>query len=166
MPITLQPARIAVDDALYLRQFADHPEHLVHLLLVLGHHKCRVAMIDHIGHFSEIRVLIQAHRRPSVCLSGQLREHPLRAVVADDRDLVASLHSQRNQPEGKLAHPVAVLRPGEGLPNPKFLFPKCDFVAQLFRVSDQQLGKSILTLREFHGAHGRAKSTRDGSCPR
>src|SRR5882724_1801519 len=141
--VPAQPARVGIDDVRDLGELVDHAQDLVDLLLVLGDHELRVAVIDHVQHFGEARVLVDADGCRARGLGGQLRDHPLRAVVADDRDLPAPLEPESDQPERELAHPLAVASPAGLAPDAEVLLPQRRAVAEALRVLQQELGKGV-----------------------
>ena len=98
MLVLAQPARIPVHDVLHLGQALEAVEQLVDLLLVLGDDEPRVAVVDHVRDLVGAGVLVEPHRGRSRRLRGDLRDHPLRPVVAEDGYLVAARNPQRGEP--------------------------------------------------------------------
>ena len=129
---------------LYFAELVDHAEDLVELLLVLGHHEARVAVIDHVGHFGEVGILVDAHRSGAGRLRGQLGDDPLRPVVADDGHLAAPLEAQRDEPEREIAHPLRVAAPAGLAPDAEVLLAQRRAIGELFRIAQEQLGKGLV----------------------
>ena len=158
--VAAQPARVGVDHVRDLGELLDHPQDLVHLLLVLGDDELRVAVIDDEAHLGEVGVLVDPDGRGARRLRRQLRDHPLGAVVPDDRHLAAALQPQRDQAEGELADPFAVAAPARLPPDPEVLLPQRGAVAEAFRVLQQQLRERVAPrrhgrrLRRLHGEAG------------
>ena len=68
-----QSARIKIDDAFELGQLVLNIKHLVDLFLITGHDKPRAAVIQDIGHFFGVGVLVQGHRHSANHLGGHHR---------------------------------------------------------------------------------------------
>src|SRR5207237_9214850 len=72
-----------------------------------------------------------------------LSRNPVRPVVADDADDVATTKPEFDQAERQVAHPHLIVVPGEHAPESEVLFPQRDFVAVFAGVEAQQLRKGI-----------------------
>jgi hypothetical protein len=96
-------------------------EHLVHLLLVLGHDRGDIGVVPDIGELAGDGVLVDGNGHSAETLGGDLGPVEPRAVVADDRQAVAALEPQGGQAEREIAHMRLVLGPGIGLPDAAIL---------------------------------------------
>src|SRR5262249_11092732 len=132
-----------VDDMRDLGELLDHPQDLVHLLLVLGHHEPRVAVVDDVPDLGKRGILVDAHGGGPCRLRGQLGDQPLRPVVADDRDLAAALEAERRQPERQVADALAVAAPAGLPPDAQVLLPQRRAIAEPIGVLQQKLGEGI-----------------------
>src|SRR5579871_5327859 len=68
-----------------------------------------------------------------------LGRHPVRTVVADDADDIATHESKLEQTEREIAHAPLVIVPGERAPQPEILFAQRNLLAMLAGVQPQQL---------------------------
>ncbi len=106
--ISGQAAVIIVDDAGDIRAAVADLEHLVHLLLVLGHHEACLGVADDELHFLGHGVVVGGYRDTAQALGGGDGDVQARAVLADDEQLVAALEAQLRQAGGKAGDLVVV----------------------------------------------------------
>ena len=143
MPVPPQPPRVGIDDVRHLGQLVDHSQDLVDLLLVLGDDEPRVGVIDDEPHFGQVRVLVDADRGAARGLRGQLRDHPLGPVVADDGHLAAAREPQRHEAQREIAHAGLVGAPARLAPDAEVLLAQRGASAQPLGVAPQQLGERV-----------------------
>ena len=141
--VPVHAPRIVVDDVLQPRDPTANLEHLVHLLLVLRHDQTRFGRLQHPGQLCRDRVLVEAQRQCPDHLRTQLGDHPFGPVVADDRDPVALLHAQLEEPQGKGTDAVEEPRPGDLLPDAEFLFAKGDLFRVFRRAEREEAGEGV-----------------------
>ncbi len=115
-------ARVVVHNQFERGQPRPQRQNLIDLLLVFRHHHAGFGMVEHIGHFSRNRVLINRHSNAAKALRRQLRPVKPRAVVADHRQLVAAPKSTGGKPKRKVADLAVVFSPGKGLPDAQRFF--------------------------------------------
>ena len=113
--------RVVVDDHLDRGQLVLHLEDLVDLLLVLADDHAGLGVVDDVVHLRGDGVLVDGHGRPAQGLGRHHGPVELRAVVADDGDLVAAAEAQAGETQGDALDVVGVLAPRVGLPDPEFL---------------------------------------------
>ena len=118
-------------------------QELVDLLLVLDDREARLGVIDDEGQLALDRVLVERHRHAAERLGGHDRPVERRAVVADDRDLVAAGQAEREKAERDQARFLEVLAPGIGLPDAVFLLANGDLVGDALGVPLHQLREGI-----------------------
>ena len=114
-------ARVVVDDPAQRGQLVAKREHLVDLLLVLGDDHRHLGVVPDERQLLGDRVLVHGHRHAAQALRGHLRRVEARAVVADDRELVAALEAERGEPEREVAHVVVIVAPRPRLPDAAIL---------------------------------------------
>ena len=119
--VGVHPAGVVIDDVFEPGEPFPHLQHLVDLFLVLGHDDAGVGGLQDAGEFVGDGVLIEPQGQDPGGLGGQLRDHPLRPVVPDDRDPVACFQTQLREPERETPHPSQVPGPGDLLPDPELL---------------------------------------------
>jgi hypothetical protein len=136
-----EPARIVEDDPLQLGQLGLERQRLVDLLLVLGDDDRGLGVIEHVDQLGRDRILVDRHRDAAQRLRRQLREVELWAVVADNRELVATLEAECRKAEREVAHVVAIGSPVVGLPDAARLLADAGAVGILLGVALQQLGQ-------------------------
>ena len=68
-------------------------EQLVHLLLVLGHGKADIGILDGEGHLGGHRILVKRHGNRAQALRRAHRGVEAWPVVANDREVVAALEA-------------------------------------------------------------------------
>ena len=88
-----QAARIVVKNLLQVRHFFADLEHLVDLLLILHHRKMNLGVIEYERHFGRGGILIHRHRYSAEALHCCHREIQPRAVLADDRQVLAAFEA-------------------------------------------------------------------------
>ena len=136
-------ARVFVDDVLELRQPLLDLEELVHLLLVFHHSDAHVGVVQDVDHLLGHRVLVQRHRHAPQALRRGHRPIQLRAVVADDREVLAASEAQGVQPQRQRADLVRDLGPAPGLPDAEVLLPHARLVGMHAGMIEQQPGKGV-----------------------
>ena len=141
-----KPLGIVVHDVLQRARRLAHVEHLVHLLLVLGHHEPGLGQSKNVPHFVGGRVLVQAERHAAQPLDGQFRPQPFRSVVADEHDHIAPAQPQRPQPGGEFGGDACVVLPAHGLPHTPFLFAQRGAAAVAGAVFQQQAGQRFIII--------------------
>ena len=137
MVVFAEPARVEIDDLFQAWCLAAHLQEFVHLLLVFDHGKSRAAVLQHIRHLLGHAVLIERNRNST---AGLARDHgpiKMRAVVADDRDVVAFPKTELDHAQGKLVDLVADLCPRPALPDAELLLAACGGVAEFTRITIQ-----------------------------
>src|SRR5437773_7406101 len=150
-------ARIVVRHEAEARELHTERQHLVDLLLVLGHDHRALGVIPDEGELLRDRVLEDRHRHAAQALRGHLGPVQPGTVVADDRQPLAPLESERGEPEREVAHLVVVLAPGPRLPDAAVLLADRRPVAKV-------AGVALQPSRERGLSHGSLR--RLGSCCR
>ena len=74
-------------------------QHLVHLFLIARDHKACAAMLQHIGHLFDHRVLVQGYGNGADALHGDHRPIQRWTIAPDDRHVIPRRHAKRQQPE-------------------------------------------------------------------
>ena len=110
-------ARIVVDDDAQRGQLLAQGEHLVDLLLVLGHDHRDVGVIPDERELTGDGVLVDGHRGAPKALRGHLRPVESRSVVADDGEPITPLEAERREPEREIADLGMIVRPRVRLPD-------------------------------------------------
>jgi len=139
LPVVRHPARVVEDHEAERRQLVLEREDLVHLLLVLCDDDRDLRVLPDVGQLAGDRVLVDRHRDAAERLRGHLGPVKPRPVVADDRQLVASLEAERRQTVGEVAHVVVVLEPRVRLPDAPVFLSDGRAVAQVTGVLLEQL---------------------------
>ena len=116
-------------------------QHLVDLFLVFGKHEVDVGILQHEGHFGGNSILVHGHRNAAQALHGQEGEVEVRAVVAGNGQVVASLEAEAGQAAGHPAHFVSRALPAPGLPDPVLFLTQGVLVGALACVLQQQSGE-------------------------
>jgi hypothetical protein len=123
--IVAQAARVVVNDVDQAGVAGAHLQHLVDLFLVFGKDELDFGVLDHKGHFRGHGVLVQRNGHGAQALYGQKSHVQVRPVVADQRQVLLRLQTQRQQAAGQVAHGLLSLLPAPGLPDAIFFFAQC-----------------------------------------
>ncbi len=145
--VMAHPARVVVDDVLQLRGLLADFQQLIDLLLILDRRETDGGVVQHEQHFRRHRVLIQRHRHAAQALRGAHHHVEMRAVVADDGEVVAALEAQRRQAARQRAHPFGDAGPAPGLPNAEILLADGGGGPARSGVVEQQARKGLQPLR-------------------
>src|SRR5262249_19117423 len=137
--IAAEPARVAEDDRAQLRQALLQREHLVDLFLILGDDHRHLGMIQHVDELACDRVLVDRHGNSAERLRGKLRPVKARAIVADDRELVATPESRRGEAERYVMNVVVVRLPTVSSPDAAILLADSRRTSKPFGVAPYQL---------------------------
>src|SRR5437764_7573417 len=140
-------ARVVVDDEAEGRELRAEGEHLVDLLLVLGDDHGDLGVIPGVRELLRDRVLVDGHRDATEGLRGDLGPVEARAVVADDRELLAAPHAERRQAEREVPHLGAGLRPRPRLPDAAVLLAERGASREVARVAHQEARQRRRSLR-------------------
>src|SRR5579883_662811 len=143
LAIVTHALRVVVDHPFDAGQFILERENLIDLLLILGQHKARFRMLDNVLDLTRDRVLIERHGHAAERLRRDEPPVQLWAVIADDRELVATLETERGKTKGHRSDVVVARRPGVRLPDTKLFFADRSLVPMLTGVVQKQLGNSI-----------------------
>jgi hypothetical protein len=141
--VVAQSARIVIVDVLQPGVPFAHLEHLVDLLLVLDDRVGDLRVFEHVDHLGGDRVLVHRHRNAAQALRRHHREVQPRAVLADDRQVLAAPEALHVQSRGELPDLVGRLRPGPGLPDAQVLLTQRGTAGAQPRVLQQQLRKGV-----------------------
>jgi hypothetical protein len=136
-------ARVRIDDVLQVRHPLAQADELLHLLLVLGKDDPGAGRGEQIGHLLVERVAIHAQTHGADRVGCDLARHPIRPVVADQRDHIALPHSDLDKPEREVAHPRLIVAPGEFAPDAQVLLAESDLRRVLARIKPQQLRQGV-----------------------
>ncbi len=128
---------------LQLRRTVGEGEQLVDLLLVFGEDELRLAIVEEIGCFLVQHVAIEPEAETPDGVRRHFRGDPVRPVVADDPNDIATAETELDETEREVAHPRLVVAPREDAPQPKILLAQGDLVAVLPGVEPEHLGIGI-----------------------
>ena len=143
---------IVVDHHLDEGQLVLHLEDLVDLLLVLADDHAGLRVVDHVVHLGRDGILVDGHGDAAEGLGGEHGPVELRAIVADDGDLVPAPETQAGQTQGDPLDVGSVVLPGVGLPDSEFLLADGHAMGAPSRsLGQQELGKGVGTLRLDRG---------------
>jgi len=117
--VGLQASRVVMDHPLDMVDGTSLHElyELVDLLLVSGHHEAHPRMGEQVRHLVSDGVGKEPEGSAPERLGGELGDHPLWAVVAEDGDRLASVEAEAGKPRREVAHALLVLGPGDRLPD-------------------------------------------------
>ncbi len=121
-----------------MRHAVGEGEQLVDLLLVLGEHQPRFAVVQQIRGFLIQHVAIEPKAQSADGVGRNFRRNPVRPVIADDADDVVAAETQLDHAEREIMHARLVVVPGEGAPEAKVLFAQRDLAAVLSRIEAKQ----------------------------
>ncbi len=124
--VELQTSGVVVDELLYAAETIPQLDQLVGLFLVLRHHHPHPGVGEDVDDLLADGGGIDAHSGASDRLNRQLGDEPFRAVVAQHRHHLASLHAESRQPVGEGPYPLVVLPPRDRLPDPVALLLEGD----------------------------------------
>ena len=116
-----------------------HLQQLVHLLLVLGEEELHLRVLDHEGHFGGHRVLVQRNGHATHALHSHHAHVQVRAVVADQGQVLPASEAQGQQAAGQLLHRLCSVFPGPGLPDTVLFFAYGRVCRALGCMFEQQL---------------------------
>ena len=111
MPVREHGARIDDHDMAHERQPLHDRQHLVDVLLVLGDHDAGAAVAQLVFGLRRRRGGVNAVGHCPERLRRQVREHPLLAGVADDRDALGTREAESFEPVGDSADERGILSP-------------------------------------------------------
>ena len=123
-------------------------QQLVDLLLVLGDHEPGAGELHQVTDFDRDRILVHAEGPGADRLRRELRDQPLRTIVAQHRHDLALLQAELDETAREVPHPFGVLGPGQALPDAELLLPQGDLVAALPGVLEQQLRQRVRVPRQ------------------
>ena len=119
-----------------------HREGLVEVLLVLGHHERRAAVLEEMAHFAGRAGRIDPVGDRAERLRRQIGDRPLRARVADDRHRLAARHAVlAREAHRDCGHALRVLAPRRLAPHAELLRAIRDAVGARLRLVDEQPGQ-------------------------
>ena len=136
--IFAQTAWIQIDDRLKIFQTVANVEDFIHLLLITGHDKPRIAVVQNIGNLIAHRVLVNRHGHSANRLCRQHGPIQIRAVATRNRHVIPFFCTQREQTQGQGLHLLHRFTPGPALPNTKFFLAIGRFIAKLTRIACQE----------------------------
>ena len=116
-----------------------HLQQLVHLLLVLGEEELHLRVLDHEGHLGGHRVLVQRNGHATHALHSHHAHVQVRAVVADQGQVLPASEAQGQQAAGQLLHRLCSVFPGPGLPDTVLFFAYGRVCRALGCMFEQQL---------------------------
>ena len=148
--VVAQAARVLVDDPFQVRHGFTDLEQLVDLFLVLDDREPDLGIVEDEGHFGGNRVLVHRHRDAAQALDRDHREVQARAVLSDDRQVVAASESRLMQSGGQLVHLGQSPRPAPSLPDAEILLADRGGSRTLPSVQHQQSGKRVSGQRLRH----------------
>ena len=122
---------------LQVRHAVGQREQLVDLLLVLGEHQPRLAVVEKISGFLVEHIAIEPEAQGPDGVGRHFGRDPIGPVVADDADDIVAAEAQLDHAEREIVHARLVVVPGEGAPQAEVLFAQRDLAAVLFGVEPQ-----------------------------
>ena len=137
--VIAQAARVVIDDQLQVRQAVLQRQDLVDLFLVLGNDDRGLGVIEHIGELGRDRVLVDRDGDAAEALRGELRDIEARAVLPDDRQLVAAPEALGGEPLREIAHLLPIAPPAVSLPDAAVLLAQGRAVGCPLGIAPQQL---------------------------
>jgi hypothetical protein len=125
---------------------------LVDLFLVLDDGKAGLGVAEDVLHLFFDGVLIERHRHAAQRLRGEDGPVELRAVVADDGDLVAAPKAEGGEAESDEPALLEVLAPRGRLPDAEVLLAHGNLAGQTLRVGAGKLRERVVryVLRQVH----------------
>ena len=102
--ILAHPALIIINDLLDIGQIVLNFQNLINLLLVFGNNESRAAMLQHIGHFFCIGVLIKRHGDSTGGLCGEHSPVKIGAVAANHGHKITLVQAQRHIAHSQRVH--------------------------------------------------------------
>jgi hypothetical protein len=103
---------LELDHAGQLGHLVEDPPELEHLLVVLGDHHPRPAVVEDVDHVAVDRARVDRGRRRAGAQDGEVRQDPLEPGARHDRDRLLGADADRHQPGGHRGHEVAGVVPG------------------------------------------------------
>ena len=113
-------------------------QQLVDLLFVFGEHQFGFAVAQEIRCFLVEHVAIEAKAHGADRVAGDFGRHPVRPIVADDADHVATAETEFDHAEREIVHPGLVIIPCEQPPQPEVFFAQRDLIAVFAGIETQQ----------------------------
>ena len=150
--VVAHPARVVVDDVFEPGRLIPDFQQLVDLFLILHRREAHGGILEDEQHFRRHRILIERHRHASQALRRAHHHVQMRAVVADDGEVVAALETQRRQAARQGTHPFGDLGPSPDLPDAEIFLADGGRVAPRPGVVKQQARKSPRPVRIADGA--------------
>ncbi len=141
--VMAQPARVAEDHGIEQLAALLDQDQLVDLLLVLDDRKAHLGVVEDEGHLLGDRILVDRHRDAAQRLRRGDRPIEARAVVADDRELVAAREPERREPAGQRFDFGGDLGPAPALPDAVILLAHRRPVGAQPGMRHQHLGKGV-----------------------
>jgi hypothetical protein len=132
-------ARIAVDDVFQRGDAAGEGQQLVDLFFVFGEHYLRFAVVQEVGGFFVEHVAVEPKAHPADGMGCNFGGDPIRPVVADDADDVASGNAELDHAEREILHARVVVIPGEHAPQAEILLTQRDIAAMLSGIQPEHL---------------------------
>ncbi len=132
-------ARIGIDDVLESGRAVGQRQQLVDLFFVLGEYQFGFAVAQQISGFFVEHIAIEPERHRADSVGGDLSGNPVRPVVADDADDVATAKAEFDHAEREVVHAGLIVVPGEFAPQPKILFAQRNLAAVFLGIEAQQL---------------------------
>ena len=149
--VVTQSARIDDDDIPQFRQALADAQNLVELLLVLADDERRIRQRQQIFDLRRRRCRIDAGRNAAKERSAELGENPFLSVLAQNRDLVAGLEAEADEPVAEASGRRSVLRPGDRLPDAKILLAQRHHIGTMLRPVEKLARQRQLAERLVRG---------------
>ncbi len=134
-------AIVTVDDQ--ARPAGTQLEQLVDLLLVLAQDDPDVRRLQQVAGLGGQHVLVDAQRQATQGLGGKLAPDPVRPVAADQAHHLATPQPKLGQAQRHEPHLVAILRPGELVPDAELLLAHGHFAGPVRGIVQEQLGQRV-----------------------
>ena len=107
-----EPPRVIVNNAAQRWALIAHLKHFVDLLLILDDSDAHRSVLQHVDHLLRDGILVERYRYRPQGLCCHHAHVELRAILADDRHMIARLDAQRGQAAGEFLYPLKDLLPG------------------------------------------------------
>ena len=122
--VVAHAARVVIDDVRQPFHGRARLEQLVDLLLIFHHREVDAGVLEHVGHVSRRRILVQRNRDATERLRSGHRHVQAWPVVTNDCQVHAAAKAELGQPASKPAHLVGDLRPVGCLPDTEVFLAK------------------------------------------
>ena len=130
-------ARVFVDDFFDAGDAVFKIEELVDLLFIFGKNKPGLGVINEIGQLVFHQIAVKTNCDALTGVSRDFSSHPIRSVIANNRDNIAFLNAQSFEPKRHAPHIVVVIRPAGRHPDAqRFLAQSC-LIGKMFGVVSQ-----------------------------